>query len=43
MTSDVPDLAIILPVYNEGEHVEPVLRSLAAAVTTPHEEVESYG
>jgi len=31
------ELSIVLPVYNEGEAVEPVLRALAAAVTTPHE------
>jgi glycosyltransferase involved in cell wall biosynthesis len=37
-----PDLAIVLPVYNEGEAVEPVLRSLARAVTTPHELVVVY-
>ena len=32
-----PELAIVLPVYNEGEAVEPVLRGLSAAVKTPHE------
>ena len=37
-----PELAIILPVYNEGEAVEPVLRALSAAVTTPHELVVVY-
>ena len=37
-----PELAIVLPVYNEGEAVEPVLRSLAAAVRTPHELVVVY-
>jgi dolichol-phosphate mannosyltransferase len=36
------DLAIILPVYNEGEAVEPVLRSLSKAVATPHELVVVY-
>ena len=35
-------LSIVLPVYNEGEAVEPVLRSLAAAVTTPHELLVVY-
>lgn len=34
---ETPELSIVLPVYNEGEAVEPVLRALAAAVTTPHE------
>jgi glycosyltransferase involved in cell wall biosynthesis len=37
-----PDLAIILPVYNEGEAVEPVLRNLSRAVQTPHELVVVY-
>ena len=37
-----PELAIILPVYNEGEAVEPVLRNLARAVQTPHELVVVY-
>ena len=37
-----PELAIILPVYNEGEAVEPVLRGLAATVRTQHEVVVVY-
>jgi dolichol-phosphate mannosyltransferase len=37
-----PELAIVLPVYNEGDAVEPVLRGLAAAVATPHEIVVVY-
>ena len=37
-----PVLSIVLPVYNEGEAVEPVLRSLDAAVKTPHELVVVY-
>ena len=36
------DLAIVLPVYNEGEAVEPVLRALSHAVGTPHELVVVY-
>jgi glycosyltransferase involved in cell wall biosynthesis len=40
--SDPPVLSIVLPVYNEGEAVEPVLRGLAAEVTTPHEIVVVY-
>jgi glycosyltransferase involved in cell wall biosynthesis len=40
--SEVPDLAIVLPVYNEGEAVEPVLRALSAGVATPHELVVVY-
>ena len=38
----VSDLAIVLPVYNEGEAVEPVLRALSAGVATPHELVVVY-
>jgi dolichol-phosphate mannosyltransferase len=37
-----PKLSIVLPVYNEGEAVEPVLRALSAAVGTPHELVVVY-
>ena len=37
-----PELAIVLPVYNEGESVEPVLRALAGGVRTPHELVVVY-
>ena len=36
------ELAVILPVYNEGDAVEPVLRALSAAVRTPHELVVVY-
>jgi glycosyltransferase involved in cell wall biosynthesis len=38
----VPTLSIVLPVYNEGAAVEPVLRALAAGVRTPHEIVVVY-
>jgi glycosyltransferase involved in cell wall biosynthesis len=37
-----PELSIVLPVYNEGEAVEPVLRALSAGVATPHELVVVY-
>jgi glycosyltransferase involved in cell wall biosynthesis len=37
-----PELAIVLPVYNEGEAVEPVLRALSSGVRTPHELVVVY-
>jgi dolichol-phosphate mannosyltransferase len=37
-----PKLAIVLPVYNEGEAVEPVLRALSVGVGTPHELVVVY-
>lgn len=41
MTADA-ELAVVLPVYNEGEAVEPVLRGLSAALATPHELVVVY-
>jgi dolichol-phosphate mannosyltransferase len=42
VTYPIPELSIILPVYNEGEAVEPVLRALSAGVKTPHELVVVY-
>jgi dolichol-phosphate mannosyltransferase len=36
------ELSIVLPVYNEGDAVEPVLRALSAGVRTPHELVVVY-
>ena len=36
------ELSVILPVYNEGEAVEPVLRALTAGIRTPHELVVVY-
>lgn len=36
------ELSIVLPVYNEGEAVERVLRAMSAGVTTPHELVVVY-
>ena len=41
MSAD-PELSIILPVFNEGEAVEPVLRALSAGVATSHELVVVY-
>lgn len=35
--AEAPELSIVMPVHNEGEAVEPVLRALVAAVRTPHE------
>src|SRR6266446_4503789 len=35
-------LSVVLPVYNEGEAVEPVLRGLSDGVRTPHELVVVY-
>jgi glycosyltransferase involved in cell wall biosynthesis len=40
MTS--PELSIVMPVFNEGEAVEPVLRALARDVRTPHEVIVVY-
>jgi glycosyltransferase involved in cell wall biosynthesis len=37
-----PVLSVVLPVYNEGEAVAPVLRSLSDALRTPHEFVVVY-
>ncbi len=42
MTQAGPELSIVVPVYNEGEAVEPVLRALDAGVSTPHEIVVVY-
>lgn len=42
MTDAVPELSIVLPVYNEGEAVEPIPRALSAAVRAPHEIVVVY-
>jgi glycosyltransferase involved in cell wall biosynthesis len=42
MTEAAPELSIVLPVRNEGEAVEPVLRALAVGVRTPHEIVVVY-
>lgn len=36
------ELSIVLPVYNEGEAVERVLRAMSTGVTTPHELVVVY-
>jgi glycosyltransferase involved in cell wall biosynthesis len=41
-TPSEPELSIVLPVYNEGDAVEPVLRALSAGVKTPHELVVVY-
>jgi dolichol-phosphate mannosyltransferase len=42
VTVTSPELSVVLPVYNEGEHVEPVLRALSAGIKTPHELVVVY-
>jgi glycosyltransferase involved in cell wall biosynthesis len=35
-------LSIVMPVFKEGEAVEPVLRAMAAAVSTPHQILVVY-
>jgi dolichol-phosphate mannosyltransferase len=37
-----PIVSLVVPVYNEGVAVEPVLRSLTSAVTAPHEILVVY-
>jgi dolichol-phosphate mannosyltransferase len=37
-----PVLSIVVPVYNEGEAVEPVLRALSTGIVTPHEILVVY-
>jgi glycosyltransferase involved in cell wall biosynthesis len=39
---DGPVLSVVMPVFKEGEAVEPVLRALTAGVTTPHEILVVY-
>ena len=41
-TAPAPEVSIVVPVYNEGEAVEPVLRALTAAVQTRHEILVVY-
>jgi glycosyltransferase involved in cell wall biosynthesis len=37
-----PELSVVMPVYNEGEAVEAVLRSYSEAIRTPHEIIVVY-
>ena len=37
-----PELSIVMPVFKEGEAVEPVLRAMTAAVSAPHEILVVY-
>ena len=39
---DPPSLSVVVPVYNEGESVVPVLRSLDSAIAVPHEILVVY-
>jgi dolichol-phosphate mannosyltransferase len=45
MLSHMPsqvDLSVVVPVYNEGETIVPVVRALDAAIETPHEILVVY-
>jgi dolichol-phosphate mannosyltransferase len=42
MSFGMPTLSVVLPVYNEGAAVEPVLRALSSSVRTAHELVVVY-
>jgi glycosyltransferase involved in cell wall biosynthesis len=46
VTADVSpppvELSVVMPVYNEGDHVAPVLRRFVEAVRTPHEVLVVY-
>ncbi len=37
-----PELSVVMPVFKEGEAVEPVLRALTASITAPHEILVVY-
>jgi glycosyltransferase involved in cell wall biosynthesis len=37
-----PELSIVMPVFKEGEAVEPIIRALTGAVRTPHEVIVVY-
>ena len=40
--AEAPELSIVMPVYKEGEAVEPVLRAMTAAVSADHEILVVY-
>jgi dolichol-phosphate mannosyltransferase len=42
VTEARPELSIVMPVYNEGQAVDEVLRHLEATVRTPHETLVVY-
>ena len=41
-TTGGPELSVVVPVFKEGEAVDPVLRALDAAITVPHEILVVY-
>ena len=40
--ADETELSIVMPVFNEGEAVEPIVRAMTTGVATPHEIVVVY-
>ena len=42
MASATPTLSVVMPVFKEGEAVEPVVRALTAAIGVPHEILVVY-
>jgi dolichol-phosphate mannosyltransferase len=40
--TDRPELSVVMPVYNEGGSIEPVLRALEKAITADHETLVVY-
>ena len=42
MTELPPELSVVIPVFNEGQAVEPVLRALTSAISAPHEILVVY-
>jgi dolichol-phosphate mannosyltransferase len=42
VTVEAPELTVVVPVFREGEAVDPVLRALTAGVTTGHEILVVY-
>ena len=38
----VPELSIVMPVFKEGEAVEPIIRAITRDVHTPHEVIVVY-
>jgi glycosyltransferase involved in cell wall biosynthesis len=40
--AETPVLSVVMPVFKEGESVEPVLRAMTSAITVPHEILVVY-
>jgi dolichol-phosphate mannosyltransferase len=41
-TTDTPTLSVVMPVFKEGESVEPVIRAMTGAISSPHEILVVY-